>query len=421
MSQRKNIGKIAVTIQQPELVGDAAKFASSDGTQKQPSIIRHDASYLISGGLGALGVATARWLTQSSAGGVVLMSRRSPDAATQAQLDELSASGTPVVAIAGDVGDAESLKSALATIPENLPPVRGVMHAAGVLRDKLFNQMSPEDFAFPLPPKMTGTIHLDEATKDWDLDFFVLFSSVSSVLGTGGQSNYGAANSFLDTYAEYRRRQGRPMVAINWGEFAGAGMAADLADMMRSQGVEMLPIESSLKLIEPIVQSGQSRIAVFRADWNRFGNLLRSMMSGQLKFKLLETLAGDAIEGSAGESGGGSEAIRDEVADLANDQKKERLQQFFAEKLSEIMGIDPDDIDPETTLTSLGMDSLMAIELGNKMQTSLQMELPMSVYLEGPTIEKLAVYVVSVLDKESPKPSSDAQESAKEQEPAEIA
>lgn len=421
MSQRKNIGKIAVTIAQPELSGDDAEWVSADGAQSKPSIIRGDGSYLISGGLGALGVATAKWLAESGAGGVILMSRRSPDDATQAKLDEISASGTPVVAVAGDVGDADSLRAALASIPSELPPVRGVMHAAGVLRDKLFNQMSVDDFAFPLAPKMTGTINLDQATKDLDLDFFVLFSSVSSVLGTGGQSNYGAANSFLDTYAEYRRRQGCPMVAINWGAFAGSGMAADLADMMRSQGVEMLPVEESLRLIEPIVQSGQSRIAVFRADWNRFGGLLRSMMSGQLKFKLLETLAGDAIEGLVGDSSSSGDSIRDELTDLTNPQRKERLQQFFAEKLSEIMGIDPDDIDPETTLTSLGMDSLMAIELGNKMQTSLQMELPMSVYLEGPTVEKLAVYVVGVLDKESPQAESDETESTPERETVEIA
>lgn len=400
MSQRKNIGKIAITIDQPELTDEAASFVTPEDSATPESIIRADGSYLISGGLGALGLATAKWLVRSGAGGVVLMSRRSPDEATQSQMDTFSAMGVPVVAVSGDVGDLDSLKSAIASIPSTLPPLRGVFHAAGVLRDKLINQMSTDDFRFPLPPKMIGTVLLDQATEDLDLDFFVLYSSVSSVLGTGGQSNYGAANSFLDAYAEKRRRQGRPIVAINWGAFAGSGMAADLADMMRSQGVEMLPIEESLQLMEPIIRSGESRVAVFRADWDRFGGLLRSMMSGKLKFKLLEVLAKDAIEGNAADGGKSGDTIRDELKDLNEDQKIERLQIFFAEKLSEIMGIDPGEIDPETTLTLLGMDSLMAIELGNKMQTSLQMELPMSVYLEGPTIEKLATFVVGVINKE---------------------
>ncbi len=334
------------------------------------------------------------------------MSRRQPDEAARqaiAKIEADAAAGpgpaTRILTVAGDVADIDSLRTALAEIDRQLPPLAGVLHAAGVLADKWMAQMSTEEFRFVLPPKTVGTWNLHNATAHLPLDFLVLFSSASSVLGTGGQANYGVANAFLDGVTHQLNAAGRHTVAVNWGAFAGSGMAAELTQQMESVGVHMLPIDQTLPLIEPMIDSGTPRITVLRADWPRFGGLLRTM-SGDLEFRLIDGQVGSA-ESDAGDAS--ALGLIDELRPLPEDDQRDRLQSFFAKQLSDIMGIDSAEIDPQMTLTALGMDSLMAIELGNKMQSSLKMELPMSIYLQGPTIEKLANHVVGVLRGDQPK------------------
>lgn len=403
MSQRRNIGKVVVTIDPPTETQVASGDQSDASGESQA--VRPDGAYLITGGLGSLGMATAQMLAERGAGAVLLMSRRPPDEAADKQIAELTAAGTRVEVVNANVSDYESLKSALTQLPENLPPIRGVLHAAGVLRDGLINQMSQDDFQFPLPPKTHGTWNLHQLAEQlqWPLDFMVLYSSVSAVLGTGGQANYGAANAYLDGFARYRNALGKRTIAINWGAFAGGGMAEELADTMRSQGVELLPVEESLNLLPAAAASDQAELTVFRADWNRFGNLLRSMMSGDLQYTLLENLTSASGEEAAGES----EQFITQLRAMNADRQRAELQQFFAEQMAQIMGTEPQDIDVDAPLTALGMDSLMAIELGGKMKALLKIELPMSVYLEGPSVESLADYVCGVLQ-ESPQSADGA-------------
>lgn len=396
MSQRKNIGKVVVTIDQDDFQIAQPTIASETSQER---VIRGDASYLVTGGLGALGMATAKWLVEQGAGGVVLMSRRQCDDATRKAIDQWRGDFTRVHTVAADVADSQSLTSAIESLPAELPPLKGVFHAAGVLRDKLLNQMSDEDFAFVLPAKVDGTVNLAAATRDLNLDFTVLFSSVSAVLGTAGQSNYGAANAFMDGWAEQQSAAGRRTIAINWGAFDGSGMAADLAETMRAHGVELLPTATSLAMMSDLIRSGRSRATVFRADWDRFGSLLRGMMSGDLKYRLIDDLAQSDHEGSG--AAADTMAIRDELSTLDPETLADRLHSYFAGELSEIMGIDPTQIDASTTLTSLGMDSLMAMELGNKMQRALDVELPMSIYLQGPTVDRLVQYVSSTVAERS--------------------
>jgi len=363
--------------------------------------IRQDASYLVTGGLGALGLATARWLADQNAGGVVLLSRRPPNGETLRVIEDFQRAGTMIHVVAGDVANFKSLASALASLPRELPPIVGVLHAAGVLRDALINQMSLEDFEYPFGAKTLGTWNLHRLAEQlgWELDFMILFSSVSAVLGTGGQANYGAANAYLDAFARYRSGLGKPTIAINWGAFDGDGMAQHLADTMRSQGVELLPTRKSLALmgeiIRPEVRSQLRELTVFRADWNRFGGLLNSMMSGDLKYTLIEQLVDQSLLQGKGDPS--SEHFVAELRSLSPDDQRDRLRIFFASQMADIMGTESEDIDVDAPLTALGMDSLMAIELGNKMKTSLQIDLPMSIYLEGPSVSSLANYVCGVL------------------------
>lgn len=406
MSQRKNIGKIVVTIapvtsNSANIQNDQSSSTDTLGISKfaqdhsKHISICSDGAYLITGGLGALGIQTARWLAEQGAGGVVLLSRRTGDAAKQAMQD-LADVGCQVVVASGDVCDSTSLNDALKGLPAGFPPIKGIFHAAGVLQDKLMNQMTDHDFAYPLPAKTIGTWVLHRWTQDNPVDFMVLYSSVSAVLGTAGQANYGAANSFMDGFTAYRNCLGQRTLSINWGAFDGSGMAAQLGDMMRSQGVYLLPTKQSLALMGDFLDRDIDRVTLFRAKWDRFGTVLSSLMSGQLQFKLIDKLA-DLAGDDSGPADEQTMAIKEELATLDASAMRLRLQQFFAQQLSDIMGIAPEEIDTGSSLTTLGMDSLMAMELGNKMQTALGIEMPMSIYLQGPTINRLVDFVVQSL------------------------
>lgn len=320
MSQRKNIGKIVVTIAPVASATASEDQRSSLGTRAAAAVagadsnrlsIAADGAYLITGGLGGLGMQTARWLGGLGAGGVVLLARRAGETADQVQR-ELADIGCPVAVASGDVCDIASL------------------------------------------------------------------------------------NVAIDGFAAYRNSLGKRTLSINWGAFDGSGMAAQLGDMMRSQGVYLLPTQRSLALRGDFLEHGIERLTVFRANWDRFGTVLSNLMSGQLQFNLNDKLT-DLDGGETPTADKQTLAIKEELATLNASEMRLRLQLFFGQQLSDIMGIAPEEIDTRASATTLGMDSLMAMELGNKMQTALGIEMPMSIYLQGSTIDRLADYVVQIL------------------------
>ena len=211
MQQARHIGKIVVQIPNP----------------LQP---RADRSYLITGGLGAIGLHTAAYLAQLGAGDIVLTSRRAPDADAQRVIDDITERyKCRIHAFAADVGDESEVAKLLERIRAELPPLAGVAHLAGVLDDALLSQQTLERFRTTLAPKAFGACHLDRLTRDDDLDFFIVSSSVSSLFGSPGQSNYATANALLDGLVAQRRAQGLPATGVNFGPWAQGGMASSEA------------------------------------------------------------------------------------------------------------------------------------------------------------------------------------------------
>ena len=218
MQQARHIGKIVVQIPNP----------------LQP---RADRSYLITGGLGAIGLHTAAYLAQRGAGDIVLTSRRAPDAeAQQATIDDITERySCRIHVFSADVGDESEVAKLLGRIRAELPPLAGVLHLAGVLDDALLSQQSLERFRTTLAPKAFGACHLDRLTKDDDLDFFIVSSSVSSQFGSPGQSNYATANALLDGLVAQRRARGLPATGVNFGPWAQGGMASSEAATRQHQ------------------------------------------------------------------------------------------------------------------------------------------------------------------------------------------
>ena len=208
--------------------------------------INSDASYLITGGLGMLGRQAAKWLAEQGAKQVVLVSRRDPDHSTQQFLNTIESLGCEVVVQSASLSSADDVKNLFERFGKDLKPLAGVIHAAGVLDDGLIGAQTWERFEKVLAPKVVGARLLHEFTKSMSLDFFILYSSAASVLGSPGQSNYATANAFLDGLAWQRRALGLPALSINWGPWT-EGMADDerILKRLALQGITPLAVSEA--------------------------------------------------------------------------------------------------------------------------------------------------------------------------------
>ncbi len=390
MSQRKNIGKVVVGVR-----GDETK------QETQASILHADGGYLVTGGLGALGRRLASWLVDNGAGGVALLSRRAPDEATQAELEELSSQGTPVVALQGDVTDLDSLQSAIKSLPSEFPKLRGIIHAAGVLDDGLLADMTEERLEKVMLPKTVGAWNLHEVSTDaslpvGELDCFVLFSSIAAVLGSPGQSNYAAANTALDALAHWRRSQNLPAVSINWGPFdgsqlAGGGMAAgDNEQAVQQKGMGLLGADEALRLMGQMLSIDNSPVqsVVIDAHWDAMSRLLMGRSTPLLEDLLVESDSGGSKVDSA---------LRTRLVAASAEDRRNELEIIVRDELARVMSVDPEQLDVEQPLSALGLDSLMSLELKNNLEAKLDFTLPMAKLLEGPSIHSLAEVTSDVL------------------------
>ncbi len=302
-----------------------------------------------------------------------------------------------------------------AQLPADGPPLRGVVHAAGVLADGILSDMTLEQLDRAMAPKVQGAWNLHVATKDAPLDFFVLFSSVASVLGSPGQANYAAGNAYLDALAHARRAQGLPATAINWGPWAGSGMAAEAGrgDAVKSRGMALIDPELGLELLGKLMHSDAAQVAVMDARWKDMLRLL-----GSRRPALLADIAAEAQD-SDGEAAGGrvDHTFRQQLLDADEPTRISLVQEYIRQELARIMGTDPATLETDQPLSTFGLDSLLALELKNNLEGRLDFTLPMAKLMEGPSIASLAAVTAQLLsggasagDADSGKGASEAQE-----------
>ncbi|MCE9604697.1 MAG: methenyltetrahydromethanopterin cyclohydrolase [Planctomycetia bacterium] len=382
MQQRKNTGKVIVSV--------ADKSADAVATSNRKQLIRGDGSYLISGGLGALGLELAKWLARSGAKSLLLMGRSDPKGPAVEVLRELAEQGVDVRLLKADVADEARLSQTLAETLPQVPPVRGVFHAAGVLDDAAVLQLDHAKLHKVLAPKVQGAWNLHRATLQQPLEHFVLFSSIASLLGSPGQANYAAGNAFLDGLAQYRGTRKLPVLSINWGPWAESGMAARNADEARltAMGMGLLPPQPAMRVLEKLLESPATNVGVFEVDWTKLG----ATYVGKVPTFLLD-LVGQIKKANRQEN-----KLRAEIMAAPREARHGLLQTYFRAQLARVMEFDPEKIDVEQPLNSLGLDSLMVIELKNVIESSLEITLPMSRFLEGPSLAQLAGYALESLD-----------------------
>ena len=378
MQQAKHIGKI--------VVGQGQTDAATDATNQLPLKLRGDSTYLITGGLGGLGLLVARWMVEHGAKHLVLLGRSQPSDLAQRQLAELAAAGAKIVVKQADVAARQAMAQVVAEIEAALPPLAGVIHSVGVLEDGILQQQSWPRFAKVMDPKVLGAWNLHQLTKDRPLDFFILFSSVASLLGSPAQANHSAANAFLDGLAYHRQAMGLPGLSINWGTVSQVGQAAERgADVtMQQKGIGAITPERFLAALEILMHSSAIEVGVVPIDWS-------VLLSGATRSPFWADWQENSPTASSAAS---SPEFLQQLRSAIPGEQRDLLIAYVRRQVAQVLRIvDPRSINLDVGFFDLGMDSLTSVELRNCLQTSLGCAMPSTVAFDYPTVRSLADYL----------------------------
>jgi amino acid adenylation domain-containing protein/thioester reductase-like protein len=362
------------------------------------SLIRKDGAVLVTGGTGGIGQRVVRWLVEAHGiRDIVLVSRRGMGApGAEALAHDMAQIGAAAAVVAGDVADADSVRDILSLFNDSRP-LRGVIHAAAVIDDGVISALTPTRCDAVFAPKVDGAWNLHQLTKRMDLDLFVLFSSVSGVMGTAGQGNYAAANTFLDSLACLRRAEDLPATSIAWGAWEGEGMAAQLSETSRARyaklGLDSLTSQDGLELLDQAVRSGCALHVAAAYDLDRLRNyyedrggvpsLLRSLLGPGMRRSHTDVDAQDWDLHTAL-----SEALPEEHASI--------IMRLVSTTVAKTLGFSsPDDVDMNLPLRDIGIDSLTAVLTRNQLVSATNLALPISTILDQPNLTSLSQVLLS--------------------------
>jgi acyl transferase domain-containing protein/acyl carrier protein len=351
--------------------------------------ISPDRTYLITGGLGALGLKVAEWLVGQGARQLVLTGRRQPNAEAQTAIAHLEKIGATILAAQADVTQEQDLLQLLQKVRVTMPPLGGIIHAAGVVGYEMLQSLQWGSLEAVLRPKVIGTWLLHQLTQDIKLDFFVVFSSIASVWGSRGQAHYAAANAFLDSFAHYRQGQGMPTLSVNWGPWADGGMASDEAQSwLTRMGIGILQPEQALTALGLLLGSNTVQATVAQVDWALF----KGLYEARGRRTLFEEMSVQPLAQKPQSTATSALVAELEVAPVSD--RPAILTAYLQLEVAKVLGFEASQLpSPEQGFFDLGMDSLMAIDLKSRLDKSLGTTLPSTITFECPTIADLVKYL----------------------------
>ena len=379
---------------------------------------RADASYLITGGLGDLGLLVARWMVSQGARQLILVGRsempprthwdtvakENPRLAAQVNaIRELEHAGARVLVVAADVSQPSALVDLLSRAEaEGWPPVRGVVHAAGVVDVQQLMDLEIPKLQNVLLPKVAGTWFLHKAFAGIALDFFVNFSSGASLLGSPLLASYAAANAFLDAIAHHRRATGQAALTVNWGFWDEVGMVArsqrEIGRGFAPQGMYSFSPQQGLAALAQLLREGAIQTAVIPADWPEWWQFHPRAAQSSLFADLLQIETGMEGDDSAQQLAEEPTISRAAVRAASESERPQIIEEFLKEQLSRVLRISSDELNVHQPLNNLGIDSLMAVELRNHVQASLDIVIPVAQLLQDPSIAQLAQNILEQLE-----------------------
>ncbi|MET3119274.1 phthiocerol/phenolphthiocerol synthesis type-I polyketide synthase C [Undibacterium sp. GrIS 1.8] len=388
MQQARQIGKIVITYHQP-----VYRRRSAVQLEQQQLSLNPDATYLITGGLSGFGLKAAEWLVSKGARHLVLISRSGPKSEeAKTAIAAMQAKRVSVRAVACDVTDVVALSSLFKQIDESRHPIKGLIHAAMVIDDGLIRNMNPEQIRRVLAPKVVGAYHLHQLTRDLELDYFILFSSATTLFGNPGQGNYVAGNASLEALARNRRSSGLPATCVRWGAIDDAGFLARNADIKEAlqgrMGGAALKSEVALGALESMLLADRSGLGVLELDWRALARFLPAANSA----KYSEMAQQDAEADSDN-----SDDIQELLTQLSDEELQVVVIGMIKHEVGEILRVDPEKIDATLSIYDMGLDSLMGVELVLALESRFGVRLSVMTLNATPTIVKLAEKLIQLL------------------------
>ena len=384
MAQGKHVGKVVVSFSDAFISRRAEPLAP-------PFAVQPNGCYLITGAFGGFGKVIARWLVEAGAQQLVLASR-SGAASPEAEnfVEDLRTRGVHVRVVKADVSSPSDVRQLMAEIRGGDQPLRGVFHLAMVIDDAPVSALTSERLRSVMAPKSYGAWLLHQATREVDLDCFVMFSSVSSIFGNPAQGNYAAANAFLDALAHHRRALGLPALTVNWGVLGEEGYVARnerVAEFLARQGTSSISPGEVTALLESFITSGVPQVMAIRVDWAKW----RQFFRGAQENPLLQEIFASGVDDQ--EATGAGSDWRLKIESAAPEERETVIAEAVREIVGSVLRVKPASLRDDQPLTDLGLDSLMGAEIENSLESAIGVGLPPTSLMRARTVGQIAALI----------------------------
>jgi len=391
MGGARHIGKVIVAMEGEVDIAPATEIK-----------FKADGTYLLTGGASGFGLSVAQWMTTKGARNLVLMSRSGVKTDFErAIVKSMEDDDVNVMIAKGSVNDQADVDRIFKEVADTMPPIKGIQHAAMVLDDVSIPEIDYDKYMKVFNPKAVGCWMLHEATKDMDLDHFLSYSSISAIYGNPGQVSYVGANSFLDNFSHWRRAQGLPATTVNWGVIGDVGFVARnveengvVIDLLYKQGWKTFSIHQACWILEQMLLNNPIQRVGTDSDWETIGGFYPHTAKSS-RFAHLVT-EGDLNAGSGAGTGDG--ALKATLLESKPEEQTEIFLDQLKDTFARVLGTTSEKVDTAEPVTKYGLDSLMANQIRNWVQSNVSIDYSMMKIMRGPTMEEMTEQILDELN-----------------------